>query len=233
MSKLKRLNLVGRLADSYGDRPVLRALASLVPYSGPATTLLQARLDEIQADRLRVFFDGLAAGDIPLTEELIETEDFLHCYTKTVQAVLNTRRRKKIQLVSRLFRNSMLTDLVSDPDEYEFLLTVVDELSLREIAVLQAIEEYESRYYKNGKFAAEDQKFEGLLQGIVEERLRLEPGQLSDEELMGIVIRLNRTGCYTMMGWRRGPAKDCRLTEIYFKLKSLILDEGEAESPAH
>lgn len=124
----------------------------------------------------------------------------------------------------------MLTDLVSDPDEYEFLLSVVDELSLRELAVLQAIELYEERYYVGGRFAYEKRPFEGVLQAVVEEYLGLAPGDLPDEELMGIVIRLNRTGCYTMMGWRKGPAVDCRLTSIYFKLKKLILDANGAAS---
>lgn len=72
--------------------------------------------------------------------------------------------------------------------------------------------------------------FEGALQTVVEKHLGLEPGQLPDKELMGIVIRLNRTGCYTMMGWRKNPAKDCRLTDIYFKLKRLIFDADETAS---
>jgi len=223
------LNPVGRLSEIYGDSAILRALISLLPSSGPVSTFLQERADEIKTERLRIFFDHLAEGKIPLTEELIQTEDFLHCYTKTVRAVADTRRREKIQLFSRLFSNSMLTDLVSDPDEYEFLLSVVDDLSPKEIAVLQAIEEYENRYYNNGRFVSE-QRSEGLLQPIVEEKLGLERGQLSGEKLMGIVIRLNRTGCYTMMGWRKGPAQDCRLTEIYFKLKKLVLDEGDSVS---
>ncbi len=217
-------NPIARLSVAYSDRPELRALLSLVPGWSAPDTLLQARAAEIRADRLRTFFDELAAGDIEFTEELVETEDFLHCYTRTVRAVENTRRREKIKLFARLLGNSMSTTLVSDPDDYEFLLSIVDELSLRELAVLQAIELYENRYYKHGKFSNENRSHEGVLQTVVEEYLGLEEGQLPDEELMGIVIRLNRTGCYTMMGWRKGPAKDCRLTDIYFKLKELVLE---------
>jgi hypothetical protein len=226
MSDPGKVNAIDRLAELCEKWPFFRALVSLMPYTGGAAdVLLQAAAAEIRADRLWTFFDELGAGKIPLTRELIETEDFLHCYTNTVRAVANTRQRDKIRLLACLLRNSLLTNLVSDPEDYEFLLSVVDELSLREFAVLRAIELYEERYYEDGKFSDKHEHVrEGLLQTVVEEHLGLEPRQLPDEELSGIVIRLNRTGCYTMMGWRKGPAKDCFLTSIYFKLKKLISD---------
>ncbi len=223
MSVSSEFNAIAKLAEAYDKNPILKALLSLVPGWSASDILMHARADEIRAARTRVFFDELAAGAVPLTEELVQTEDFLHCFTRTIKAVVETRRKEKIQLFGRLFNNSMSSGLVSDPEEFELLLSIVDELSCKEIAVLRAIEAYEQHYYENGRFAEQHRPHEGKLQAIIEEHLGLIPGQLPDTELLGIVIRLNRTGCYSLMGWRRGPAIDCRLTNIYSKLKSLIL----------
>lgn len=227
MNHTNKGNPISKLAETYDKYPVLKALLSLVPGWSAPDTLLQARAAEIRSARLRVFFDEIASGTVPLTEELVKTEDFLHCFTRTTKAVIETRRKEKIQLFGRLFNNSMSLGVVANPDEFELLLSITDELSCTEIAVLQAIEIYERKYYKNGRFSETHRPHEGKLQEVVEEKLNLQPNQLPDNELLGIVIRLNRTGCYSMMGWRQGPAIDCRLTDIYFKLKRLILESSD------
>jgi len=218
-------NIVGKLSENYSDRPILKSLLSLVPYWGVADTLLQHRASEIKADRIKIFFDALANGSIELTDTLIETEDFIHCYMATISAVTNTRRREKIKLFAKLFSSALTFSDFGDTDEYEFLLSILDELTIKELAVLKAIERYEENYYVNGQFDNEHRPHEGLLKKEVCLELGISEDNLGDDELKGIVIRLNRTGCYTLMGWRQGPAVDCSLTGIYFKLKALIQPE--------
>ena len=99
------------------------------------------------------------------------------------------------------------------------------DITVKDMMVLIALENYESRYYKDHKFnreVAQNEAFEGLFAKEVE---RVLGTSVEDNELKGIVIRLNRTGCYTMMGWRNGPAKDCCLTDLYFRLKTLVQND--------
>jgi transketolase len=129
------LNFVAQLSKSYGDKPVIRSLLQLIPGWGTADTLLQQRANEIRAERMRTFFDELANGQHELTEELIKSEDFLHCYFSTLRAVMNTRQREKIKMMARLL-DSSLSDRLTTTDEYEELLTILDAISLREFQTL-------------------------------------------------------------------------------------------------
>ena len=86
-------NTNGQLSVHYSNRPTIKALLKLIPGWSAADTLLQKRADEIKSDRLKVFFDELAKGKLELTDELIQTESFLHAYFCTLRAALNCRHR--------------------------------------------------------------------------------------------------------------------------------------------
>lgn len=137
------LNIVGELSKFYSDKPVIRSLLQLIPGWGTADTLLQQRANEIRADRMHVFFDELANGKHELTEELIKSEDFLHCYFCTLRAVLNTRQREKIIMMARLLGSSLANLINTSTDEYEELLTILDVVSLREFNALLILFNFE------------------------------------------------------------------------------------------
>ncbi len=139
------LNVVGKLASRYGQKPMIRSLLQLIPGWGSADTLLQQRADEIRTDRMRTFFDELADGRRELTEEVVQSEDFLHSYFCTLRAALNTRQRDKIRLLARLLDSSLAPERNSTTDEYEELLNVVDSITLREFDVLCDLRVHELR----------------------------------------------------------------------------------------
>lgn len=134
---------VGSMASQYADKPALRALLQLIPGWGAADSLLQYRVDQIRAARLRAFFDELAVGRIQLSDELVQSEDFLHAFFATIRAALSTRRRDKIRLFSRLLDNSFSPAGRVGSDEYEELLGVLEALSLREFSVLRLLHRFE------------------------------------------------------------------------------------------
>jgi hypothetical protein len=140
--------------DKYITKPVIRSLLQLVPGWCVADTLLQHRADEIRTDRLRAFLDELADGRVELTDDLIHTEDFLHCYFCTLRAVVNTRQREKIRLFARLLDSSLTPAIGTTTDEFEELLTVLDIITLREFAVLCGLREHE---VQNPKKAGENE----------------------------------------------------------------------------
>lgn len=141
-----RLNFIGQLSLIYEKSPKTKALLQLLPSWGAADTLLQQRADEIKQERLKTFFDELKNGECELTEELIESEDFLHCYFITVKAALNTRRREKIKMFARLLRSVTNSSVLSSIDDYEDYLSILDELSFRELQVLSILDRYEKEY---------------------------------------------------------------------------------------
>jgi hypothetical protein len=78
----------------------------------------------------------LAQGKRELTDDLIQTEDFLHAYFCTLRAALNCRQREKIKNLARLLVSSLDPSLQVSSDEHEELLTILDEITLREFAIL-------------------------------------------------------------------------------------------------
>ena len=128
--------MIGQLSVKYSNKPVIRSLLNIIPGWGSADTLIQKRADEIKADRLKTFFEELAEGKHELTDELIQTEDFLHSYFCTLRAALNCRQREKIKHLARLLSSSFDPTLQVAPDEHEEILSILEEISLREFAIL-------------------------------------------------------------------------------------------------
>jgi hypothetical protein len=128
--------IVGKVAVQYNKNPLLQALLKLVPGWSSADTLLQRRANEIRSDRINTFFEELASGKCELTDELIRTEDFLHSYFCTLRAVVNSRQREKIRLFARLLASSLEPQLQVGSDEHEELLSILEEVTLREFAIL-------------------------------------------------------------------------------------------------
>jgi len=153
MNNNKGTNLV----EKY-DNPVIRSLIQLVPFGigSGIDVLLMTKIKTIRDSRIKAFFDDLNEGEIELTEELIAQEDFLHSYFSTIRAVLRTRRKEKIKLFARLFKNSVIDNQVSDPDEYDDYLKILDDLSMKDIILLNEIKSFEERVDKDFKQANEN-----------------------------------------------------------------------------
>jgi hypothetical protein len=222
LEKIDRwLSLVNKIPSSF------RALAQLIPPGAIADAILSERVQKIYEKRQRIFYDELARGKKQLTPGLIQSESFLHAYFATERAALNSHREEKIRMFARLLKAAARSGVLSSiegVDEYEGYLSILDDLTIKEMKVLIALESYEAKYY-NGPKTKRDISTEGLLLEEVARVLEIPKEQITDDELRGIVVRLNRTGCYALMGWRNGPAKDCSLTQIYYRLKSLVQDE--------
>jgi hypothetical protein len=213
------------LADRYVQSPTVRALVQLVPLSiGSALdTFVSVKLNNLRIRRRRAFFDALEHGSVQLSPELVASDEFLHCFMITIAAVDRARREAKIRSFAQLLI-SATTD--GDPrtiDDYEDLLGTVDQLSEAEVRVLLALEEYECRYYENGRFKNEG-RASGLLLPIAARHLGVSQQALTDGDLRAIVMRLNRLGLYGLFGWRMGPAHDCSLTPTYARVKRFICD---------
>jgi hypothetical protein len=225
--KVQESSRLEALVTRYQGSPLLRGLIQLLVHwepTGVAGALeagLVTKIQNVREERLKTFFDELEAGKIQLTRELIESEDFLHCYFATVRAALNSRRREKIQMFARLLKSSAMPLSFSGTDEYEEYLSILDDLSYREILVLATLERYTGQF-PLGPEENELQRANRFWDDFTKElehNLGLPAGEID-----GVLTRLNRTGCYetftgAYLDYSGGRG---RLTATYFRLRKLV-----------
>lgn len=185
--------MVGNLSCHYSDNPVLRALLQLVPYWGCADTLLEHRAAEIRSDRIRVFFEELANGTRALTEEIIQEEDFLHNFFCTLKAAINTRHREKIRLFARLLSSSISPATGSTTDEFEELLGILDDISLREFIALNELAKFEIQNISKES----ENKLEHCLHYWEQFRTTIiQKLSINEEIFNSFMAKIERTGLY-------------------------------------
>ena len=186
-------NIIGQLAIQYSNRPAIKALLKLIPGGSSADTLLQKRADEIKGDRVKVFFEELAQGKRELTDDLIQTEDFLHSYFCTLRAALNCRQREMIKNFARLLDSSLDPMLQVSSDEHEELLTILEEITVREFAILSDLRNRELAHsWKEGENALQHAlRYWGEFKTTI-----VEAYDVPAESFNAFMARLERTGLY-------------------------------------
>ncbi|WP_407310023.1 hypothetical protein [Desulfosporosinus sp. SB140] len=212
-----------KLASSYERTPVIRGLIQLIPFgigSGIDVALVTT-IQNIRADRVKTFFDQLEANDAVLNPELLKSEDFLHCYFATVNAALNTKRREKIRMFAKLLSSAVSTSLFNNSDEYEEYLSILDELTFRELVILNILHRHEDAtpLIQNENDLQRANRFWEKFIEEIETELRI-----PRNEINSLLTRLNRTGCYetftgSYLSYTGGRGK---LTPLYFRLESLV-----------
>ena len=226
-----RKTIVGELSGRYVRQPALRALLKLIPGWGSADGLIQTRADEIKRERLRAFFDELANGQTVLSSELIESEDFLHCFFKTTHAALHTRRREKIAMFACMLKGALRDGTFSEIEDYEELLSVIDSISYRQFAVLCLLRGYEIQY--SGKH------FENNVQRVEAywDKFRKKAcASLGIDEVafQPFMTRLEATGLYArnIGGWGSNPSIGTT-TKILEKLSILVENKEQHHCRSH
>lgn len=210
-------NPLVELVRRYESNPLLRGLVQLVPGASALETTILNTVAQIEADRLRTFFDELGAGRVPLNDRMIETEDFLHAFFATSNAARRTRQREKIRYLARLLRSTFGRPTPPIIDEYEELLSIVEELSFRELHILSLLDQAEEQTSFSGK--EDDLGRANLLwphfEASVEAKL-----QISPEELAPVLMRLQRSGCYVEItgGYWDYTGGRGHLTRLYRRL---------------
>lgn len=132
------------LAERYEGQPLLRALVQLIPggFGAAFDSALSTRLANMRQERARIFLDALARRGVDLNEELLESDDFIHCFVRTIGIAVNSRRDEKVNYLAQLLSGAFTSKKLRDVDEYEEFLSVLDELSFREIEVLSALDDH-------------------------------------------------------------------------------------------
>ena len=203
------------------EKPLIRALIQIIPsYGGVIDTLVMGPVERIKLERTRAFFDELSRGEVELNEELIESEDFLHCFFMSWEAGVKARRREKTALFARLLKSAFTENHPRNIDEFEEFASILDDLSYEEWRVLTILDSYSSR--------PRDSDQNDLLwsltfwedfRSIVEQEL-----EIPQDEFTPFMNRLNRTGLYDQIVgtyWDYGGGVGM-LTPRFHRLKSFV-----------
>ncbi len=214
----------GDLLIRYSKSPAIRALVQLIPLGlgGAADTFVATRVERIKVSRAQTFFDELSKGKIELTEDLIKSEDFLHCFYISSKAALNTRRHEKIKLFAKLLKSSVGENPPKDTDDFEDLLSILDELTYTEWQALLILDRYtKSPRDKNQNDLQWSITFWGRFKIDVLNELKIPPG-----EFTSFMNRMSRTGLYEQFvgGFMDYVGGVGMLTPKFFRLKKYVFD---------
>lgn len=181
------------LVSDYAKNPILRALVRLIPagIGSAGDVLIMERAERIKRERIRTFFDELAIGKLTLTQQLVESDDFLHSLDATLRAALHTRRNNKIRMFARLLQRGAVEGLAKSTDDYEELVALLDELSYREWEALILFDAYLDCQPENENPLARVNPF--WLQFVSELEAQL---GVPAEEASSFMIRIGRTGLF-------------------------------------
>lgn len=218
-------DLMDSLVEKYAGNTTLRVLAQLVPagIGAAADTGIIARAERIKAERTRALFDELASGKTEITEDLIETDEFLHCYFATVEAAQRTRRHEKIALFGRLLKSSFGNTAPRDIDEFEELLSILDDLSFTEWQALLILDRYSNapRGSAENDLQWSNHFWRQFLEALTKEL------NIPKAEATSFLNRIQRTGLYEQfvggfMDYTGGVGK---LTPRFHRLKQFIASQ--------
>mgnify|MGYP006911566671 CR=1 FL=1 len=237
------IDALDKLLQKYPtDNPWVKAIMAFFPITSSIDAWLTSRLDTIARERIEAFLDELINNNVDLTPELIESEDFLHCFMKTIQAVLHTRRREKIRFFARLLSSSVVENLINDVNEFEDYLSILDDLSYRELTILFLLDEWQARaetvykikYPREPNNGLTDYKLlndaqrSHVIWGEFKNDLKIKL-DIPENEIDSLFFRIVRTGCYEIFaGKYMGPLdSEGQLTPLYYHLKKLIQNNGD------
>ena len=207
----------------YENSGVIRGLLQLIPYVGGASdTLIALRAERIKKERLQAFFDELASGKIQLTPEVVDSDDFLHCFFIATEAALSNRRREKIELFARLLKSTVDDIAPRDVDDFEELLSILDDLSFAEWKALLILDGYSKEVRQPSDSDLQwSLRFWNRFMNDVLAQLRVPDG-----EFTAFMNRISRTGLYEQFvggDWDYSGGVGY-LTPKFHRLKQLVGD---------
>jgi hypothetical protein len=221
------------ISEYYSDNVSLRMLLQLDPSGvGSAVDIyLTDIFEKYKKKKVKEFFSKIASGNVFITNEMINSDDFLFAFFSTTNYVLSTSKNEKIALFANLLINGIKSGEYKN-DKYEQYLTIIDEITYLELLILEILYKFEEDN-KNLSFGKEeDGKESNKLQKVnsywkkfentINERFNINSDILKD-----MLTRLNRTGLYeTIIGsyWdytgNRGTT-----TSLYNEFRRFVIDD--------
>lgn len=214
------------LYKKYSDSPVISGLISFVlklPFFSIATTpiseAIKTQFNNMLLERNQIFFNEIEKHKKLLTEETIQSKEFIHKFMITYRAALRTHRKVKIESFGKLFTKSENEKEPVSIDLYEDYLSIIEDLSYREFLTLNTLNFYEEKHPEADIDDYWNEFKVDLIKTI----------EISESEINPFMKRLERTGCYksSFLESSWGGSKERGiLTEVYKNIIDLISKES-------
>ena len=219
------------LSESYEKSPIIKSLVQLIPGGGSVDSYLTTKLNNMKAERMKIFFDKLQSGQQELSENIIETNDFLHAYFCTVDYVLRTKSEDKIKRFAEILLGLAANKI--NFNEFEEYISVFNELSDREFSLLFLKYQYEQKYlpeegeteYRVNGEVQNPKQITNLYWKDFKEEVINKIG-IKPEDFNPMLIRIQRTGCYsTHKGyWDEQLEEDGNTTSLFKIIIELVTE---------
>ena len=184
------------LVDRY-DKVGIRTLIQLLPFGiGSAIDAMMSKvIVENQRLRVREFFDVLNSGTTEITPEMIQDDQFLHCYFATIRAAIYTKRIEKVRWLAKLLESAISLPVEDRTgDDYDYLLKILDDLTHDEIQLLLRIRAEEIKH--RGGTWTPTMTPRGNKAFWLDFRRQLAADlNISESKLDQRLVRIERTGC--------------------------------------
>jgi hypothetical protein len=167
--------------------------------------------------RRKNILEALEKGDILVDSSTVKNEGFISAYLATEQALMKASSTYKFNLLIDLFINGSNSGRIErEPDAYQEALSIVDELSERELIILYHLYIYE---IQNGEM-------EGQLsrENFHQIEYLAEKTSLKNELIVALLVRLRRTGLLITYTEKSGTM-DLMMSAVEIMFISPIADE--------
>ncbi|MCG8336265.1 MAG: hypothetical protein MJE63_17295 [Proteobacteria bacterium] len=144
-------------------------------------------LKHFKNKRRKALLEGLESCDYTIDSPEIQKDEFIVCYLATEQAVFKSVSQTKLNALISLFLNSLESKKIFEQsDQYIEVLSIVSELSERELVILFWIFKFEEKYKRS--ISNKEQGVKKQLDFLNEKT------GLGRELLRALIIRIKRTG---------------------------------------
>lgn len=149
MGKSLAKSVNNRVEELFDRSPYLKAALQLDPtgIGGGFEVLLSDKISKMKRARFIILLDELEKGDKELTQETIDSEDFLSSFFTVTRIALNASREEKIRRFGRILITATKEKKLQD-DTLEEFTNILDGLSVRELQILLILHKLENQYPK-------------------------------------------------------------------------------------
>lgn len=180
--------------------PYLKALCQSNPITAATEAYISSSLEEELKRKTKIFFEELSAGHLSIDKDSLSKNDLLWKIEIACRAIRRTKREEKIKIFAHLILGAEDKGAVQDTDEFEYYLTIVDELNYRELKLLEVLDGY-YQVLKKKDFSTDKE-----LQNEVSNNWATflneatEKLSISQFEVENMLQRLASKGCYEPFG---------------------------------
>lgn len=182
--------------------------------------LAKAGIDKYKERRRNAILRALDNGLLKIGSHQMESDEFISAYLATEHALMKASSQHKFNFLLNLFIDGSNSGRVNrEPDAYQEVLSIIDELSERELNLLYHLYNYERDH---GDTEAQDRKQNNLQVNYLMTKTSLER-----ELVIALLVRLRRTGLLLTRG-ERNTSFDLATTAIETFFISPIASEIKA-----